>query len=438
MFRKYETMSILTLVKMVKGSKLVKDSSIYFGFKIIDMLFPLFLLPIITRKLEPDEYGLYVLYTALTAVLLPLLTLSVDSSILLNYFKLKGQEFSNYFSSGYFLLIISSIAIGFIVWLFRFPLSNLASFPAELVIILILACFFQFHSNLALNIYQVRQEPIKYGIFSLSLTIVRNALILILLFYFNLDGKGIIYGHLFSNILFFLISIYLFWSLNLFTLKLSKAFILDNIKVGYPLSLHQFGSWLASSATRIIVGGILGTAAAGSFGVGATIGMIVAFTQDSFNRAFAPYLFNQLQAFNKDVEGKLIKMTYAYNVGLLIFALVVGVAGYWSVGLLFGSSYEQSKKVVMFLCLAYAFDGMYKMHVNYIFFTKKTHLIFLITLTTGLLNILLSFLFVRNFGIAGGAISLCVINFIGYLFSWYIGNRVFPMDWFRLKALEHS
>ena len=299
---------------------------------------------------------------------------------------------------------------------------------------MILACFFQFHSNLALNIYQVRQEPIKYGIFSLSLTIVRNALILILLFYFNLDGKGIIYGHLFSNILFFLISIYLFWSLKLFTLKLSKAFILDNIKVGYPLSLHQFGSWLASFATRIIVGGILGTAAAGSFGVGATIGMIVLFTQDSFNRAFAPYLFTQLQAFNKSVEGKLVKITYGYNFGLLIFAIVIGVVGYLSIVLLFGSPYEQSKKVVMYLCLAHAFDGMYKMHVNYIFFTKRTHLIFLITLTTGLLNVLLSYFFVMKFGISGGALSLCVINFIGYLLSWYIGNKVFPMEWFRFKA----
>ena len=431
-------MGILTLVKMVIDSKLVKDSSIYFGFKIIDMLFPLFLLPIITRKLEPDQYGLYVLYTALTAVLLPLLTLSVDSSILLSYFKLKREEFSKYFSSGYFLIIISSTLIGLIVWLFRQLLADLASFPSEFVIILILTCFFQFHSNLALNIYQVRQEPIKYGIFSLSFTIVRNALILILLFFFKLDGKGIIYGHLFSSVLFFFISIYLFCSLKLFTTRLSKDFILDNVKVGYPLSLHQFGSWLASSATRIIIGGLLGSAAAGSFGVGATIGMIVAFTQDSFNRAFAPYLFNQLQSFNQSIEGKLIKLTYGYNIGLLIFSIVVGVAGYLSVGLLFGSSYDESKKVVMFLCLAYAFDGMYKMHVNYIFFTKRTSLIFLITLTTGLLNILLSYLFVKNFGISGGAISLCVINFIGYLLSWYIGNRVFPMDWFRLKALEHS
>jgi len=55
--------------------------------------------------------------------------------------------------------------------------------------------------------------------------------------------------------------------------------------------------------------------------------------------------------------------------------------------------------------------------VNYIFFTKRTSLIFLITLTTGLLNILLSYLFVKNFGISGGAISLCLINFVSYLLS---------------------
>lgn len=431
-------MSILTLVKMVKDSKLVKDSSIYFGFKIIDMLLPLFLLPIITRKLGPEEYGLFVLYTALSSVMLPLMTVSVDSSILLNYFKVKKEEFSSYFSSGYVLLIVSSILVSSLVWIFRQYLSDMASFPTELVLILLIACFFQFHSNLALNIFQVRQQPTKYGIYSISLTIARNVLMLVMVFYFEMEGVGIIYGNVYAYLLFFFVSIFLFYNSKLYTTKLRKDFIIDNIVVGYPLSLHRFGSWLASAATRIIIGGILGTTAAGSFGVGATIGLVVAFIQDSFNRAFSPYLFNQLKTFNERIESKLIKLTYIYNVGLLVFAILIGVAGYFSIGFIFGSSYEQSKSVVIYICLAYAFDGMYKMHVNYIFFTKKTHLIFLITLTTGGLNILFSYMFISSYGIAGGAISLCIINFLGYLLSWYIGNRVFPMSWFRLRDVKVS
>lgn len=431
-------MNISEILKIAKSSKLVKDSGIYFGFKIIDKLFPLFLLPIITRKLGPEEYGLFVLYTALSSVVLPLMTVSVDSSILLNYFKVKKDEFRSYFSSGYVLLIISSILVGSLVWMFREYLSDMASFPTELVLILLIACFFQFHSNLALNIFQVRQQPTKYGIYSISLTITRNALMLLMIFCFEMEGIGIIYGNVLAYLLFFIVSIFLFLNSKLYTTNLRKDFIIDNIVVGYPLSLHRFGSWLASAATRIIIGGILGTAAAGSFGVGATIGLVVSFIQDSFNRAYAPYLFNQLKNFNERIELKLIKLTYIYNVGLLVLSILIGVVGYFSIGFIFGSSYEQSKAVVIYLCLAYAFDGMYKMHVNYIFFIKKTYIIFFITLTTGGLNILFSYIFVSAYGIVGGAISLCIINFLGYLLSWYIGNRVFPMSWFRPGDLKVS
>ena len=53
-------------------------------------------------------------------------------------------------------------------------------------------------------------------------------------------------------------------------------------------------------------------------------------------------------------------------------------------------------------------------------------------MTTGLLNIALSYLFIEMYGVMGGALSLCVINFVGYLISWYIGNRVYPMKWISL------
>ena len=181
-----------------------------------------------------------------------------------------------------------------------------------------------------------------------------------------------------------------------------------------------------------IISGLLGTAATGSFGVGASIGMIVLFIQESFNKAFVPYLFNKLNNFNEQIEKMLIKITYIYNVLLIVIATVIGILGYFFLDIIFGSAYTEGKEIVLLISLAYAFNGMYKMHVNYIFYTKNTHLIFIITMTTGLLNIALSYLFIEMYGVMGGALSLCVINFVGYLISWYIGNRVYPMKWISL------
>ena len=427
-------MIVKDIINRFAKSKLITDAGIYTFFRILDSLIPFLLLPIITRILSPDEFGIFVLFQAFVGVLLPLMTLSVDSSILLSYFKVKQTEFKNYFSSGYVLIIISSLLFTLIILIFRIPLSDITKFPSEWIIAVLFICFFQFHSNLALHLFQIKQKPRQYGFYSLSLTAIKNVLMLFFVIVVGLKWQGMILGYLITYAIFFLLSIYLFKGYSLFTKQIKREFMIDSVKIGYPLSLHQIGSWLSSFATRIIVGGLLGTAAVGSFGVGATIGMIVGVIQDSFNKAFVPYLFNNLNHYDNLVEVKLIKLTYIYNFTLLVLSACIGIFGYFFMDVIFGQAYSHGKEVVVLISLAEAFNGMYKMHVNYIFFTKKTHLIFMITMTTGILNIVLGYLFINKYGLMGGALSLCLINFLGYLMSWYIGNRVFPMKWLKIAS----
>src|SRR6056297_1799809 len=173
-------MQIKKLLRKVFLSKLIKDAGTYTIFRIADKIIPFLLLPIITRVLKPEEYGVFVLFQALAGIALPLMTLSVDSSILLNYYKVKKEQFKNYFSSGYLLLIISSVLIFLILVTIKVPISNLTDFPAEWVISILILCFLQFHSNLALNLFQVKKQPKYYGIYSVSLTVTKNLAVLFL------------------------------------------------------------------------------------------------------------------------------------------------------------------------------------------------------------------------------------------------------------------
>jgi O-antigen/teichoic acid export membrane protein len=420
---------IKKLISVLKIN-LVKDAGLYTLFRIVDKIIPFLLLPIITRALTPDEFGIFVLFQALAGILLPLMTLSVDSSILLNYYKVTADRFRNYFSSGYTLLIVSSIIVTSTILLFKIPISDIIEFPANWIAAILLFCFFQFHSNLALFYYQVKKEVFKFGVYSISLTSLKNLLMLILVLNVGMKWEGIIIANLIAYGFFFCISLWLFKLNDLFTIKVKKSYLVDNIKVGYPLSLHQLGSWLGNSATRVIVSSMIGTAATGSFGVGSALAMLVLYIQDSFNKAFVPYLFERLEIYNQEIGKKLVRLTYIYNITIFVFALLVGLIGYYLVEFIFGAAYLEGRDVVIFIALGYAFDGMYKMHVNYIFFKKKTHLIFFITMITGILNIGLTYYLVKQVGLSGAGIAFCIINIIGYLISWYIAQKVFPMKWF--------
>ena len=57
----------------------------------------LLLLPIVTRQLTVDEFGIFVLFQAIASIILPISTLSIDSSILLNYYKIQKDKFNKYF-----------------------------------------------------------------------------------------------------------------------------------------------------------------------------------------------------------------------------------------------------------------------------------------------------------------------------------------------------
>lgn len=420
---------LLSLIRKVRASSVARQAGTYFAFKLLDKAVPFLLLPIVARALGPSEYGVFVLFQAIAGLVLPLMTLSVDSSILLNFFKVSERAFPVYFSSGYRLLLISAFVVVVGLWLGRDPIAALWGFPAEAIVLVAAFCFFQFHTNLAMNLYQVRRQPVRYGVFSVGLTLSKNALMLVLVLGMNMGWYGVAIGYTVAQGAFAVAAEILFLRQGLLQARVRRVYIWDNVKVGYPLSAHQLGAWGASSATRVIVAALLGSASAGSFGVGAAVAMLVMFVQDAFNKAYVPYLFDQLEDERPESQRALVRLTYGYVLGLSVFGLVTGGIGVLLLEPVFGADFADGTVVVVPLCLAYVFEGAYKMHVNYIFYSKRTYLILLITVTTGLVNIGLSLLLIRTYGLLGSALSLCIVNACAYVLAWVVGQKVHPMPW---------
>ena len=426
------------IISKILKNNLILNAGYYTIFRVIDKIIPFLLLPIVTRQLTVDEFGIFVLFQAIASIILPVSTLCIDSSILLNYYKINIDKFKIYFSSGYILLIICFMIISCFIWLIRKNISELSTFPVDWIMIIVLFCFFQFHSNLALNLFQIKKEVFKFGLYSVSLTFIKNTLMLIFVIVFDMKWEGIIIGYLLAYLIYFIISLIIFKYNQLYTTEIQKNYIIDNIKVGFPLSLHNIGAWLGSSASRIIIGSLIGSSALGSFGAGASIALIVLYIQDSFNKAFVPYLFEKLNDFNHSVSTNLVKLTYIYYVFILITAVFIGTIGYLFIDVIFGVDYIDGRDIVFYISIGYAFDGMYKMHVNYLFYEKKTHIIFIITMLTGIINLPITYYLIQLKGLTGAGISFLIVNIFAYLLSWFLSQKVFPMNWFILKRIDSN
>lgn len=420
----------MTLIKRILRNNLFKDAGIYTGFAIFDRLLPFILLPIITRYLEPVEYGIYATFQALIAFFLPLISLNADSAILRNFFGMEESKFKIYFSNGIYIALITTLVFSIIFFFFGAEISSLVEFPIGWLFAIILTPALQFVTNITKNLWQVKREPIKYGLFSIFITMIRSITMLLLIIVVGMKWEGMVLSQLITYFLATLICSVILVKSNFIPQKFKKELIKDNLKFGLPLTVHSIGGWSSSLIGRVILTAMVGTAATGNYSIGATFGIVIALLQDSFNKAFVPYLFGILENINQKEKTKLVKITYAYHIVMLSVAILIGITGNYLIDFIFGVNYSEARVFVFWVALAYAFNGMYKMHVNYLFYIKKTTYIPIITISSGIINIGSTIVFINLFGSIGVAYGLLTGFLFSFLIAAYLSQYFYPLPYF--------
>ena len=403
----------------------------YTGFQAINKAVPFLILPILTRYFTKEEVGFYTLYQALILIVFPLLTISLQTAVAVNYFRLKKIRFIRYFSNVVFVTFFTCLS-GILLCLLIGPfIADRINFPFIWLLITILTIFPQFLLQLRLTLSRNQGRIVHFGVYAIVNTLLTNGLGLLLVFFSPLSWKGIVLGIFIGGIIISVFCIVSFYKEHLIVYKKSIGFIKDAIKIGLPASFHQIGSWFSNTFNRVIINILLGTAATGSYGVGSIYGMIITFIQDSFNLAYTPYLFNMLKNNDSSTQFKLVKMSFIFYISIFVIAFFIFLCGMFFTGTIFGDNYVDTKQFILPLILASVVNGFYKIHVNYLFYYKKTLSIAKITFALGLLNIPLAYIFVKYWGLLGAAYSVLFIQFFSYLFILIKANQVYPMNWLK-------
>jgi O-antigen/teichoic acid export membrane protein len=86
--------------------------------------------------------------------------------------------------------------------------------------------------------------------------------------------------------------------------------------------------------------------------------------------------------------------------------------------------------------LGQAFSGMYLMVTNYIFYSKKTGLLSLVTISSGLLNVVFLVVLIKLLGITGAAMAFTLAMALRFLLTWWVAQKRHPMPWFNSSIIS--
>jgi O-antigen/teichoic acid export membrane protein len=163
--------------------------------------------------------------------------------------------------------------------------------------------------------------------------------------------------------------------------------------------------------------------------VSVQIGMALGLLTDSFNKAYVPYLFRTLKTVDSKGRRALVRSTYLYIVIVTLIATLIGSFAPDILGIVAGEKFRAASGTLIFIATGYAFNGMYYMVTNYIFYEKKTAYLSGLTLGCGCFNALISYFLIARLGVLGAAIGFMCAQALLFVGTWIIAHRVHPMPW---------
>ena len=423
---------IMNIKKLIQ-SGLFRTAGVYTITQVINSAIPFLLMPILTRYLTPADYGIVAMFGVLLSFVAPFTGLSIHGAIARQYYERDETDMPRYISNCLLILLSSTIIVGIIFYFLAEPISKVASFPMQWMWAVIVVSAAQFINRINLTLWQVQVRPVPYGIYQISQTLMNLGFSLWFVVGLGINWQGRIQAQVIAFGAFAVFGLFLLYHNGWIRLKVDKNYIKNALNFGVPLIPHALSGTIKTMVDRVMITSMVSVASTGLYSVGFQIGMIIGILEDSFNRAYVPWLYERLKRDQYNEKITIVKLTYAYFVSIICLALALGAIAPWFLSFFVGPQFAGSSQFVLWIAVGFAFNGMYKMVVNYIFYVRKTYILAWVTFSTAIVSIVINYFSIKYLGAIGAAYTYALISFITFLLVWVLSSRVYHMPWNLIK-----
>lgn len=391
-------------------------------------------LPIFTRIMLPEDYGMYSLYTASLGILSIFVGLQIQGTVNISYGNKDIKQFDSYVANITLLPLLGMIIGQFILILLPSSFELLEVPSLAFGVLMLIQTFW----TIVISIYQselvIKKQPKRHLIFSVLTTLAN--IILSISFVLALKDNtylGRVVSGVISNAM---IGIYILIKftprINLSTLKQDWH---SGLSLSLPLIFHNLGSQVLNVADRYMLSGWSGAKEVAIYSFSYNLGAIINMIWFSINNAWVPWYFDQLKDKNIPLIKEYSKQYIIFFMWLTSCFLLVSPELVYLMG---GKNYYQGVFVTPLIALGYFFVFLYSFYVNYQFYKQKTNLIPISTVIAAIMNIILNIWLIPKCNIMGATIATVVSYFFMLIFHYIMTNYVLKHKDFPEKYMLYS
>lgn len=417
---------------MLSHRKFIKDMG---TIGLVSFLIPLkgiVLLPVITKLLGAENYGIWIQLSITLSLITPIAVLGLPNTLVrfLAAEKDKKEIREGVWSVALIVFAVSS-AIGMLFFIFAESISHFLQSPTVFVQILAFAIILECLNLVFINLFRAFQEIRKYAFFTALLVFGEIGLVTIALF-LNYGLWGAVISLLIIRLVVFsLLSILIIKNIGVTLPTFSR--LKEYLRFGLPTVASNVSYWGVQSSDRYLIGFFLGVLFVGYYSPAYAIGNLI-------NLFIVPFLLVLPAVLSRFFDENRIDEVKTYLKYSLKYFLMIAIPAGFGLSVLsrelltiFSTQEiaENAYFITPFVVLSILIYGIYTIFVQILFLFKKTRIAGTIWVLAAFCNIVLNLILIPRFGILGAALTTLVAYILAIILTWYYTSRefTFPIDW---------
>lgn len=365
-------------------------------------------MPIFTRLLPTEDYGLFTIYQSWYSIVSIFVTLNLAGAVVNNGMIKYKDKRAEFISSLQGLSTTVTVAFFIIYFLNRQFWNELFELPTSLMLVMFVQLLFE-----PAYLFWMQRNRFEFKYRNVvSVTLILSIVSPILGVIAVVTAKDKVFARVFSYALVQICVGLVFYVLQVYKGKrfFDKGYWKFALAFNLPLIPHYLSQNILGQADRIMIGNMVGNSKAAIYSVAYTVASIMTLMINAINSSFIPSMYQNLDEKKYD---KIEKGSFPLCIIIAVAVCGVMLIGPEVIGILASKEYAEAIYCIPPVAASIYFTYLYTLFINVEFYFEKTKYSMIVSVLGAILNIFLNYLLIPKFGyIAAGYTTLvCYILF---------------------------
>jgi O-antigen/teichoic acid export membrane protein len=414
------------------ASLYVMASIISFGIMIIT-------LPIYTRLLNPEEFGITIVFVLFGKFVCGFFHFSLHDSTYRYYFDYKNQfEKFKILNSTNLLFLFFSFLICYLLIFFTTDLFYEKIFDGQLnkqlISLSLISGFLDYIFLYFMTLLTAELKAKQHTYLSILFISLNSAFSIFFMSYYDLTYMGRVYGIILSQFIVAAILIKICFH------TISFQFSVKMLKMSFKYALPYYPIMLLGLSQNYLDKTILssskGNESLAQYTIGINFSVILKSIMDAVSKSWNAYMISTALINTKESKKDIVEKFY--YMAVFFMTLGVGIA-YFSeeaIKILTTKEYHVAIWITPIYIYFYLFAIVGYLTNMQLSIAEKMKFLIPGTIVSGIINITLNLLLIPIYGMIGAAIAAAFTSMVSQLFLFYYGMKVFPLEINKRKLLK--